>query len=52
MRKVLLGTFAIVIAVLSILTMQDAIDEKSPKKWLCTIGGIFLYCFSAMSIFE
>lgn len=52
MRKVLLGTFAIVIAALSILTMQDAIDEKSPKKWLCTIGGIFLYCVSAMSMFE
>lgn len=53
MKKILLGAFAIVIAILSIRTMQEAMDEKkSIKKWLCTIGGIFLYCLSTMSMFE
>ena len=53
MKKILLGVFAIVIAVLSVSAMQEAMDEKkSIKKWLCTIGGIFLYCLSTMSMFE
>lgn len=52
MKKVLLGVFAIVFAILSIRTMQEAMDEKNIKKWLCTIGGIFLYCLSTMSMFE